>query len=376
MGVCSSFAGFSKPSILPLLDFAYTSNLTFNFCVMAEVATLARHLLMAEVLEICESVHRLVEEKKLTVYQRGDIHTVVSTQTLPQQPLTGQPGTYMVTMQSDGQAVVTHTGDADAEQPLAVIAHPEGAEAGETLALLAQAEQVGAGESLTLIAPSEDSGAGETMTVITHSGQAGSGESLAVVQACWKVDEPQGDVSALPESMETGPFLISVDTGKEVSPEMVQVTAAAPPAKKEDSLADVQELPTEPDPAPPPPKRKRGRPAKVKPEPVPVVEPEEEVAPEPSPVALEEAQESSPDDPNRRRLRQRSMGKGGYVRLHMGLEQEEDEDEERKAPGTPRSSTVKVPTPSYSVSLMFALMMSRGCLYRCICTMLSGSGTV
>ncbi|XP_031430467.1 zinc finger and BTB domain-containing protein 11 [Clupea harengus] len=334
-------SGFSKPSILPLLDFAYTSNLTFNFCVMAEVATLARHLLMAEVLEICESVHRLVEEKKLTVYQRGDIHTVVSTQTLPQQPLTGQPGTYMVTMQSDGQAVVTHTGDADAEQPLAVIAHPEGAEAGETLALLAQAEQVGAGESLTLIAPSEDSGAGETMTVITHSGQAGSGESLAVVQACWKVDEPQGDVSALPESMETGPFLISVDTGKEVSPEMVQVTAAAPPAKKEDSLADVQELPTEPDPAPPPPKRKRGRPAKVKPEPVPVVEPEEEVAPEPSPVALEEAQESSPDDPNRRRLRQRSMGKGGYVRLHMGLEQEEDEDEERKAPGTPRSSTVK-----------------------------------
>ncbi|XP_041967631.1 zinc finger and BTB domain-containing protein 11 [Alosa sapidissima] len=339
-------SGFSKASILPLLDFAYTSNLTFNFCVMAEVATLARHLLMSEVLEICESVHRKVEEQKLTVYQRGDIHTVVSTQTMPQQTATDQPGTYMVTMQSDGQAVVTHTGDGEAGQPLAVIAHPGMTEAGESLALLAQAGQVGAGESLTLMAPSADGGAGETMTVITHSGQAGSGESLAVVQACWKVENgAQGDASALPEGMETGPFLISVDTGKVASPAVVQMTAAVPPSEKEDPPPSTQEIPAQPDPAPPPPKRKRGRPAKAKQEPVPVVEPEEEVVtPEPSPAALEEAQkeeqESGSDDPNRRRLRQRSMGKGGYVRLHMGLEQEEQE-EEKKAPGTPRSNTLK-----------------------------------
>lgn len=339
-----SILGFSKASILPLLEFAYTSNLTFNFCVMAEVATLARHLLMSEVLEICESVHRKVEEQKLTVYQRGDIHTVVSTQTLPQQTSADQPGTYMVTMQSDGQAVVTHTGDAVAGQPLAVLAHPGVAEAGESLALLAQAGQVGAGESLTLMAPSGDGSAGETMTVITHSGQAGSGESLAVVQACWKVEDgAQGDPTALPESMEAGPFLISVDTGKEVSPAVVQMPAAAPSAAKETPPAA-----TPADPAPPAPKRKRGRPAKAKPEPVAVVEPEEEPVPEPIPTVPEETQkeeqESGSDDPNRRRLRQRSMGKGGYVRLHMGLEQDEEEDDEKKVPGTPRSNSAKVTT--------------------------------
>uniref|UniRef100_A0AAZ3PLX2 Zinc finger and BTB domain containing 11 n=1 Tax=Oncorhynchus tshawytscha TaxID=74940 RepID=A0AAZ3PLX2_ONCTS len=78
-------SGFSKVSFLPLLEFAYTSNLCFNFCVMADVATLARHLLMAEVLQICESVHKKVEEQKLMVYQQGDIHTVVSSQPCHQQ---------------------------------------------------------------------------------------------------------------------------------------------------------------------------------------------------------------------------------------------------------------------------------------------------
>uniref|UniRef100_A0A3B3XSP5 Zinc finger and BTB domain containing 11 n=1 Tax=Poecilia mexicana TaxID=48701 RepID=A0A3B3XSP5_9TELE len=71
-------SGFAKASFLPLLDFAYTSVLTFNFCVMADIANLARHLLMTEVLQICESVHKQVEEQKLTVYQKGDVHTVVA----------------------------------------------------------------------------------------------------------------------------------------------------------------------------------------------------------------------------------------------------------------------------------------------------------
>ncbi|MBN3277370.1 ZBT11 protein, partial [Polyodon spathula] len=78
-------SGFSKSSFLPLLEFAYTSNLCFNFCSMAEIATLARHLLMLEVLEICEFVHKQVEEKKLTVYQKGDVHTVVSSGVVPEE---------------------------------------------------------------------------------------------------------------------------------------------------------------------------------------------------------------------------------------------------------------------------------------------------
>lgn len=75
--------GFCKASFLPLLEFAYTSVLSFDFCSMADVAILARHLFMSEVLEICESVHKLMEEKQLTVYKKGEVQTVASTQDLP-----------------------------------------------------------------------------------------------------------------------------------------------------------------------------------------------------------------------------------------------------------------------------------------------------
>lgn len=77
--------GFCKASFLPLLEFAYTSVLSFDFCSMADVAILARHLFMSEVLEICESVHKLMEEKQLTVYKKGEVQTVASTQDLPEQ---------------------------------------------------------------------------------------------------------------------------------------------------------------------------------------------------------------------------------------------------------------------------------------------------
>ncbi|NXY85452.1 ZBT11 protein, partial [Alcedo cyanopectus] len=75
-------SGFCKSSFLPLLEFAYTSELTFDFCSMAEVAMLARHLFMTEVIEICENVHKQMEEKQITVYQKGEIQTVESTQNI------------------------------------------------------------------------------------------------------------------------------------------------------------------------------------------------------------------------------------------------------------------------------------------------------
>ncbi|XP_032756188.1 zinc finger and BTB domain-containing protein 11 [Rattus rattus] len=75
-------SGFCKASFLPLLEFAYTSVLSFDFCSMADVAVLARHLFMSEVLEICESVHKLMEEKQLTVYKKGEVQTVAATQDL------------------------------------------------------------------------------------------------------------------------------------------------------------------------------------------------------------------------------------------------------------------------------------------------------
>uniref|UniRef100_A0A665TY20 Zinc finger and BTB domain containing 11 n=1 Tax=Echeneis naucrates TaxID=173247 RepID=A0A665TY20_ECHNA len=261
-------SGFTKASFLPLLDFAYTSTLTFNFCIMADIANLARHLLMTEVLQICESVHKQVEEQKLTVYQRGDVHTVVSSQDKGH----------------DGEAVEN-----------------------ETVALITHSGQAESGETVTLISHSAEGMEGETMTVVTHSGQAGASESLAVVSACLAMEQPQ--------VAETETFVLNVEPDKDNSPEAIKVTpvAAAEPA------ATPQETEES---SPPPQKRKRGRPAKVK-KLVEIDEPIEEEDPS-ADEGQGDKQEMVSDDTNKRRLRQRSIAEGGYARLHMGLEDEEE----------------------------------------------------
>ncbi|XP_041745482.2 zinc finger and BTB domain-containing protein 11 isoform X1 [Coregonus clupeaformis] len=363
-------SGFSKVTFLPLLEFAYTSNLCFNFCVMADVATLARHLLMAEVLQICESVHKKVEEQKLMVYQQGDIHTVVSSQPAPQQAL--NEDTYIMTIGSDGHTVVTHTGlagEGDALDSLAVMAHAAEAfggdpmsvvtqalggepgesmtvvgEAGsETVTLVTHSSQAQAGETVTLFSPT---GGAETMTVVTHSGQAGASESLAVVSACLALEQQlhEGDEG-------DGAFLISVDPGKGAPTEVVHL-AVAPPVVQEDPTPQEEETSAsghqkvdpalqaepQPPPAPQPPKRKRGRPAKVKQEVIEDPEPPvKEEVPEPVSTPAEEVQAEiqGTHDPYKRRLRQRSMGEGGYVRLHMGLEEDGEDKKEGQTPQCP-----------------------------------------
>ncbi|XP_044217816.1 zinc finger and BTB domain-containing protein 11 [Thunnus albacares] len=349
-------SGFTKASFLPLLDFAYTSMLTFNFCVMADIANLARHLLMTEVLQICESVHKQVEEQKLTVYQRGDIHTVVASQPASQEGLKEESGAYMMAIQGDGRAVVTHSGvtvtgeslafvepskEAYIQQPMTVVTqavegdggvHEGEAAQNETVTLITHSGQAEAGETVTLISGSAEGMAGETMTVVTHSGQAGASESLAVVSACLAMEQPQ--------VAEAGAFVINVDPDK-VSPSEVtklesvvvsvglQTEAApAPQEKGESALAPL---------APTPQKRKRGRPAKVKKE-VEEFIPQEEEDPS-ADESHEDKQEMMSDDPNRRRLRQRSIAEGGYARLHMGLEEEE---EGKKGSTPPRAATPKV----------------------------------
>ncbi|XP_036426218.1 zinc finger and BTB domain-containing protein 11 [Colossoma macropomum] len=348
-------SGFSKASFLPLLEFAYTSQLMFNFCVMAEVATLARHLLMPEVLHICESVHKKVEEQRLMVYQQGDVHTVVASQTMPSHPVNPvESGAYVVAMQSDGQAVVTHTGQPEAGEAITVITGEDAtAESlallagatvdGETMTVVTHSGQAGSAESLAIVAHSSETEAGETMTVVTHSGQAGSSESLAVVQACWTVEEPQVEDTSVAENMESGAFLISVDPDKVVPTEKVQLAAVPPsPAVQEEPVAQHVEPPPQSEARAPPPvptsERRRGRPPKVKQVPPPPPrEPdpmEMEVAESGSAGGEEKKEEHESVDPNKRYLRKRLMRKGGYVRLHMGLENEEED----KA-----SSTVKKP---------------------------------
>uniref|UniRef100_UPI0037E7FABA zinc finger and BTB domain-containing protein 11 n=1 Tax=Semicossyphus pulcher TaxID=241346 RepID=UPI0037E7FABA len=332
-------SGFTKASFLPLLDFAYTSMLTFNFCVMADIANLARHLLMTEVLQICESVHKQVEEQKLTVYQKGDVHTVVSSQPTSQD---SKDDSFTVTIQSDGCAVVTQGGVAVTGEPLAFVAAPEEAyiqepmtvvteavegdtvqhvEAGqsETVTLITHSGAAEPGETVTLISRSAEGAEGEMMTVVTHSGQAGASESLAVVSACLAMEQPQ--------VAEAGAFVINVDPEKVSPSEAVKEPPAAATSPKENVEA-----------APAPQKRKRGRPAKVKKE----VEVEEFVPLEEDPSADEghgDKQDVMSDEPNRRRLRQRSMAEGGYARLHMGLEEEE---EGKKGSTSPRAATPKV----------------------------------
>uniref|UniRef100_A0A8C7GAT2 Zinc finger and BTB domain containing 11 n=1 Tax=Oncorhynchus kisutch TaxID=8019 RepID=A0A8C7GAT2_ONCKI len=190
-------SGFSKVSFLPLLEFAYTSNLCFNFCVMADVATLARHLLMAEVLQICESVHKQVEEQKLMVYQQGDIHTVVSSQPAPQQAPNEDPGAYIMTIGSDGHAVVTHTG-------LAGTMTVVGEAGSETVTLVTHSSQARVGESVTLFSPTGET---ETMTVVTHSGQARVGEGRPAKVKHEVIEEPESpveeEVVEVPEPVST-----------------------------------------------------------------------------------------------------------------------------------------------------------------------------
>ncbi|KAK5931282.1 hypothetical protein CgunFtcFv8_027443 [Champsocephalus gunnari] len=335
-------SGFTKASFLPLLDFAYTSTLTFNFCDMADIANLARHLLMTEVLQICESVHKKVEEQKLTVYQRGDVHTVVSMLPANQGGSKKDEG-FVVTIESDGSAVVTQNGG----EPLAFVSAAEegfvpqmevaeggedqmAMEAGESenVALIANSEQLEAGETMTLISRGAEEG--DTMTVVTHSGQAGASESLAVVSACLAMEEEPQNAEA------TVGFVINVDPDKMSLSEDVKLSSSSSTtAPQVEEAAEAAAAP------PTPQKRKRGRPAKVKKEEV--LEEVEEVAPLEEEDTLEDDENNGEklesDEPTRRRLRQRSIAEGGYARLHMGLEEEE---EGKKASTPPRPTTPKV----------------------------------
>lgn len=284
--------------------------LTFNFSIMADIANLARHLLMKEVLQLCEFVHKQVEEQKLDVYQKGDVHTVLSEQQAAEEGLAGESGAYMVAIQGDGSAVVTQGGGAITGEPIAFVTAPEEAFAQQPVIVAAPVvAEVAHGEdgkhqgTVTLIT---DSSEGETMTVVTHSGQAGASESLAMVSACLAMEQPQ--------VAEGTAYVISVDQEQVAAAEVAP--AVVPPPLEEESPAET---------APPPVKRKRGRPAKVKKDLLEVKEvppPEEEWIPD---EVSADRQEVMSDDPSRRRLRQRSMAEGGYARLHMGLENEEEE---------------------------------------------------
>lgn len=345
-------SGFTKASFLPLLDFAYTSSLIFNFCIMADIANLARHLLMTEVLQICESVHKQVEEQKLTVYQRGDVHTVVSQSTqdvdsgegqeiqeaqeVQSVPAEAVDTTYVVAIGSDGSAVAVTpeqlalVANKDfIQQPVAVVAPGDGEGAGQEMVTLIAHSEAQPGETVTLISGSEAL-EGEAMTVVTHSGQAGASDSLAVVSACLALEQQ-------PESEPSGQtYVMCVDSvgGTVQAPSETVLSQDCPDNNIQ------QTDPTPQTDTPPPQKRRRGRPAKVKKE---VVEEPVQMEQEETPEENSEPQELS-EDSGRRRLRHRSIVEGGYARLHMGLEDEEEGEDggEEDSPSPPRVTAPKV----------------------------------
>lgn len=301
---------------------------------------LARHLHMPEVLQICESVHKKVEEQKLMVYQQGNVHTVIARETMPAQPVApSDSGAYVVAMESDGQAVVARSAQSEAGHSITVITGEDGtAESlallagatvdGETMTVVTHSGQAGLPESLSIVAHNGQSDAGEAMTVVTHSGQAGSSESLAVVQACWTVDEPQVVETPVAVSIEPGAYIISVEPGKMATTEKVHLTASTPALQEVPLVQALEPLPQTVVPAQQPPttapqKRRPGRPPKLK---QPPPEQESVVTEVTESVALgreeEKKEEQESVDPNKRFLRKRSMREGGYVRLHMGLETE------------------------------------------------------
>ena len=234
------------------------------------------------------------------VYQRGDTHTVVSSQPAGPEATEEEAGSFLVTIQSDGQAVVTQAGVAVegdeegvlVEQALAIVSRAE-----EESNLVSHGDQVGIdneSQTVTLIGRDPKEEDGETLTVVTHSGQAGASDSLAVVSACLAMEQPQKDepvaqdpaATALVLSEETpaqqGASSQAAGTPEE-DPNPDTTTATTTPTttetSQEDAVSTTTSLEVVPIEAvaelePPPPKRKRGRPFKVKKE---VVVMEEEV---------------------------------------------------------------------------------------------------
>ncbi|KAM9300109.1 zinc finger and BTB domain-containing protein 11 isoform 2-T2 [Morus bassanus] len=257
-------SGFCKSSFLPLLEFAYTSELTFDFCSMAEVAMLARHLFMSEVLEICENVHKQMEEKQITVYQKGDIQTVESTQNLAEQtevetqPVNGAEQPELAASEApvamNGAPSSAGTEEAAAPQPDLLPPEPAAATPDDLPKPVEQCETTENYVKMQLL---------ETI----------SNSAVSVVEA-----EP----SAV-EAMDT-------QSQAEIETDQNESGKANVDDASEDSSETL--------------KQKRARQSK-----------EQSIS-----VSQPESLASSQDDTYKSKLRQRSVSEGGYIRLHKGIE--------------------------------------------------------
>lgn len=267
-------SGFCKASFLPLLEFAYTSVLSFDFYSMADVAVLARHLFMSEVLEICESVHKLMEEKQLTVYKKGEVQTVASTQDLTEQngatapPVASNEGTTttLSTELGDCEIVLLVNGDLpEAEQNGELGQQPEPQVSSEAEAALSPAG------CITDSHPEVHSVDLVTKNSQTELETLNSREDSTVSNVHPKASK-ENVISSSPENS---------DMGNDTSAEDICAEDITEPRQNSGQSLNDEE----------------------------------------NPVAPTAKPDLGPDnDTYRSRLRQRSVNEGGYIRLHKGME--------------------------------------------------------
>lgn len=239
---------------------------------MADVAILARHLFMSEVLEICESVHKLMEEKQLTVYKKGEVQTVASTQDLPEQnggtapPVANNEGatTTLSTELEDCEIVLLVNGDLpEAEQSGELRQQPEPQVSSEAEATLS---------SLPVGCIPDSHPEIESVDIVTKNNQTEletlNNKEDSTVSNIYPKLSKENIISRSPENTDMRNDVSVEDLCDEDIPEHRLNFGQ--------SLKDQENLV-----------------AKI---------------------------DLDPDDTYRSRLRQRSINEGGYIRLHKGME--------------------------------------------------------
>ncbi|XP_034268563.1 zinc finger and BTB domain-containing protein 11 isoform X2 [Pantherophis guttatus] len=271
-------SGFRKASFLPLLEFAYTSELVFDFCNMAAVAELAQHLLMTEVLEICENVHKQMEDKQITVYQKGDVQVVEVAQTTSEQnenEATDNP------VASTEQAIST-------EDPVATV---------NGTSSNTEAEEMTVSETALQIVSEPPAKNPPELPVHTPALETTENEEKAPVMECstnQTITLVQTEPSVAEQVIISTQAENEADQNTNGDPNVNSELNVSSEANAEVAAEDSQEGL----------KRKRGRPCKM----------------QDSPQSQSEATALSQDDTYKSKLRQRSVSEGGYIRLHKGTE--------------------------------------------------------
>lgn len=225
---------------------------------------LARHLFMSEVLEICENVHKQMEEKQITVYQKGDIQTVESTQNLPEQTEVG-------TQPMDGAAQPELAAN---EVPVAVNGAPSSAGTEEAAAPRPE------------FLPPEPAEA-------TRDDLSKPVEQCETTENYVKMQLPESISNSTVSVIKVEPSAVkAMDTESQTEIETDQNESGK--ANVDTASEDSSEIL----------KQKRVRQSK-----------EQSI-----PVSQPESLASSQDDTYKSKLRQRSVSEGGYIRLHKGIE--------------------------------------------------------